>query len=148
MHILFIPYGKRSEVELLLRDMEAQKHWMKCRKDGKEKVMAIQAQVRQLPAGIYEYVCPREDLDAVLTTLRFNFYDDRYTIKGRKILGFDVEKVLKKLLVYESVPKFKTDKKYLWVGEKVGIVPIGIRKDGDIVEPIEGEFFGWEHEGI
>ena len=74
MHIVFIPYGKRDRVELLLRDMEATKHQWRF-KDAEGNVKATQwhqSQVRALPLGAYEYVCPKEDADMVMATLGFD----------------------------------------------------------------------------
>jgi len=154
MHILFIPYGKRSCVELMLREMEAQKHWMNFTKGKEVKKNLMQSQIRFLPLGIYEYICPREDLDAVLWTLRFDNEErcseeyGRYTIK-KKFFGIDMEKTILKFLNCEPIPtEFKKEKSYPWAIDGVGIIPVGIRKDENIIEPIAGEFFGWEHEAI
>ncbi len=53
MHFAFIPYGARSEVERLFRDVESQKFQLKLTKDGeKDKGIWVTGQVRQLPLGI------------------------------------------------------------------------------------------------
>jgi hypothetical protein len=147
MHVLFIPYGKRDCVELMLREMEAQKHWLTFTKGEQKKKNLMNSQIRVLPFGVYEYVFPREDLDIVLYTLRFDNYDDRYTIK-RKFFGIDIEKAMLKFLACKPIPEFKKDKTFPWIIEGVGIIPVGIREDTDIVEQIEGEFKGWTHEAI
>jgi hypothetical protein len=134
-----MPYGNRGEVELLLRDMEAQKHKLKLTKDGKEKKIWIQGSVRFLPFGVYEYVFPKEDKDVVLTTLCFN--EDRYSL-GKIILGF-----LRRMIKCEKIPEFKTNLKYLWIKDNVNIIPVGIRNDFEITDA-DGEHKGWTHEAI
>jgi hypothetical protein len=140
MHFAFIPYGKRSEVELLLRDMEAQKHALIMRKDGKESSIYIQGQVRLLPLGVYEYIFPREDMDVVLNTL----IED----KNRYGINRLVVKFLKTFYKLESIPDYKTDKHFLWIKDNVNIIPLGIRKDLDRIEEKEREYAGYEHEAI
>ena len=68
-HASFIPYGERSGVERLLRDMESQKHLMPMTKGKKKKAVWIPGQIRDLPFGLKEYVFPKESLDKVLRTL-------------------------------------------------------------------------------
>ena len=125
MHVVFMPYGKRSEVELLLRDMEAQKHFLKF-KEGSG--VWIQGQVRFLPFGVYEYVMPKEDKDVVLHTLID--YKDRYGIGGF-VLSF-----IRKMIKCEAIPEYKKDKNYLWIKDNVNIIPIGIREDAEILDPL------------
>lgn len=140
MHIVFIPYGKRSEVELLLSDMSAQKHELEMRKDSKIKKIWIQGQVRVLPFGVYEYVCPKEDAETVLNTL--NFYEPvRYDV-GYLKLAF-MRKALKL-----KTPKPKINNKiYLWVKQNVNIIPLGIKEDLEFTDK-DGENVGWTHEAI
>ena len=140
MHALFIPYGKRSEVELLLRDMEAQKHKLLLTKGKQKKVLWIQGQVRLLPFGIYEYIFPKPDMNVVLTTLGFK--KDRYALGNLK-LAF-----LRKAVGAEKIPKFKEGTKYLWVIENVNIIPLGVRYDAEDYIDDEGENKGWIHEAI
>src|SRR3990167_10353380 len=130
MHFVFIPYGKRSEVELLLRDMEAQKHRLIMKKGEEQKVLWIQGQIRQMPLGIYEYVFPKEDMDVVLWTLDAKM--DRYGLEGFK------KWVLKKMIKCDKIPEFKKDRSYLWIKDNVNIIPIGIRHDGTATD-FEGE---------
>lgn len=118
MHFIFMPYGKRSEVELLLRDMEAQKHFLK-NTDGTGQW--IQGQVRLLPFGVVEYVCPQEDGDTVLHTLDFD--TNRYSLNN--FMFYFIRKFIKS----EAIPKYKTDKHYLWIKDNVNIIPIGVRYD-------------------
>lgn len=128
MHFSFIPYGKRSEVELLLRDMEAQKHYLKL--DNGKKV-PIQGQVRVLPFGIIEYVCPKEDQYLVLNTLQSveNPYNlPRIIISTiRKILGLKFKK---------KVFDIDNAQKYLWIKDNVSIIFLGIREDGEIFDSL------------
>lgn len=137
MHFAFIPYGERREVELLLREMEAQKHYLKLWKGEKEKFIALQGQVRFLPFGVYEYVFPREDLDRVLSTL---IQEDRYLTNFKKT-------ILRKALKMDKIPEYNDKEIYLWIQENVNIIPIGIKEDKDIVDPLE-EHRGWTHEAI
>ena len=59
-----------------------------------------------------EYVFPKEDMDAVLTTLKFNFKrlggdsTDFYSL-GKFKLG-----VIRKAVKAEKIPEFKEDRKY------------------------------------
>lgn len=140
MHISFIPYGKRSEVELLLRDMEAQKHKLILTKGINKKIIWIQGQLRVLPGGIYEYCFPKEDKDMVLTTLNFNELHSHY-------IGELKLKLIRKIFGYKKASKFNSNKKYLWIKDNVSIIPIGIKEDNNFTEP-NGENEGWQHEGI
>jgi hypothetical protein len=140
MHFSFIPYGKRSEVELLLRDMEAQKHLMTITKDGETKGIYIQGGIRIAPLGIYEYVFPKEALDLVLATLCDK--EVPYNIGWLKLA------VLKKITQSEPIPAFKTEKKFLWIKDNVSIIPIGIKPDGEMTEPEGTQYPGWKHEAI
>jgi hypothetical protein len=144
MHILFIPYGKRQEVELLLRDMEAQKHWLPMRKEQEQTGIWVQGTIRMLPFGIYEYICPKENGEMVMKTLDF----------GKKS-PYDFPKlfmnILNKILKIEKIPEIKTDKKYLWIKDNVSIIPLGIKTDNDdVVE--DGHFYpelkGYVHEAL
>ena len=139
MHAIFIPYGKRSEVELLLRDMDAQKHKLLLTKGNKKKIVWIQGQVRLLPMGVYEYVFPKEDKDLVLSTL--DFKSKRYNL-GKLKLTF-----LRKMVRAEPIPEFSEKQKLLWIKDNVNIIPIGIRTDGEFTDPY-GENKGWTHEAI
>ena len=105
MHLTFIPYGKREQVELLLRDMEAQKHQWVMTKGKKTKKIWLQGQVRFLPFGVYEYVFPKEDLDAVLNTLNCKIVS--YDLKGI-IFAF-----IKKMFKLKPIPKYSEKQKYL-----------------------------------
>lgn len=125
MHVIFMPYGKRSEVELLLRDMEAQKHFMPFKEGGG---VWIQGQIRILPFGVYEYVFPKEDKDLVLHTLDFD--SNRYSL-NKFILSF-----LRKFIKADGIPNYEKNKNFLWIKDNVNIIPIGIRADGEIFDTI------------
>ena len=140
MHIIFIPYGKRSEVELLLRDMDAQKHKLKMWKGKKVKKIWMQGQVRLLPFGVYEYVCPKEDGDTVMNTLGFK-NEHGYKLRVM-ILG-----ILRKMIKADKIPEYKEDHHYLWIKENVAIIPLGVREDGEYTDG-SGEHEGWTHEAI
>ena len=145
MHFAFIPYGKRAEVELLLRDMEAQKFLMPMTQDGKEQKVWIQGVVRICPLGIYDYVFPKENLDMVLATI-CNYYPD-----GNPIIPYNIGWIklalLRKITQSKPIPKFKRDKVLLWIKDNVNIIPIGIKEDKEIIAP-EGIYAGWRHEAL
>lgn len=141
MHVIFIPYGKRDQVELMLRDMEAQKHKLIMHKGEEEAYIWIQGHVRKLPLGVMEYAFPKEDLDRVLTTLNFD-QPAPYNL-GKTTLAF-----LRRLFRAKKVKgPFDTSEKYLWIKRYVSIIPIGIREDKDVIG-IEADDLGWTHEGI
>lgn len=147
MHFAFIPYGIKKAVDVLLRDMEAQKHKLIFRKEGKPDVpIWIEGQLRVLPFGIYEYVCPKENMDLVLNTLSAKNEKDPsatpYSIDGTKLV------ILRKVLKLESIPDYSRDKKLLWIRPDVSIIPIGIRKDGEVTEPEGTTYAGYTHEAI
>jgi len=137
MHFSFIPYGKRAEVELLIRDMEAQKHKLIMTKDKQQKAMWIQGQVRLLPFGIYEYVFPKEDLDKVLTTLQAK--NIAYNFKQLPL------KIIRKFLKLNKIPKYEEEGTYLWIRDNVSIFPVGIREDLELTDPL---LDGYRHEAI
>jgi len=146
MHVVFIPYGIKEKVDLLLRDMQCQKFQLRCWKEGQQdRSIWIQGSLRVLPFGVYEYVFPREYLDHVLTTL--NFHEVQYP----QYQGFKLKTALtflRKFLMAKKAPKeFKRDQSCIWIKEHVAIIPIGIREDGNIVEPA-GELVGFTHEAI
>ena len=142
MHVSFIPYGERGCVERVLRDMESQKHLMPMTKGKKHRGAWIPGQIRDLPFGIKEYVCPKESLDMVLRTLSAN--PDEY---GRSFKR-SIMTVLRKLLKLKKVPNYEEKGKlYLWTKAFVNFTVLGIREDGDIV----GDYIddkGWTHEAL
>jgi hypothetical protein len=139
MHVIFIPYGKRSEVELLLRDMESQKFQLKMKRGVEEQAIYIQGVIRVLPLGVYEYIFPKEYLDIVLTTLEFDK------------MPYDIPKMpldlIMRYLKIDKIPDFKKDNKYLWIKDHTAIIPLGIREDADLLET-EGKMTGWTHEAL
>lgn len=144
MHAIFMIYGMRSTVEHTLRDMEAQKHRMPMYKEGeKDSSTLMNAQVRLLPFGVYEYVFPKEDRDIVLATLGFHL-NPPYNIDKVKMV------MLRKALHAEKIPTdIKTDNMLPWVMRDISIIPIGIRMEGEApVEELQGEWAGWNHERI
>jgi len=146
MHFIFIPYGKKEAVEKLIRDMSSQKHqWKLTNPETKKEVKHwIEGQVRILPFGIYEYVCPFDDKDLVMNTLNFNQKEgDRYNLGKTKFF------FLRKLVKAESIPeKIDSSQKYLWLTENVEIIPIGVRYDKmDYIQPF-GEYKDWIGEAI
>ena len=140
MHLVFIPYGKRSEVELLLRDMDAQKHKLPMSKGDKKMSIWIQGQVRLLPFGIYEYVCPEGDMDRVIKTLEV-IPSDRYNLSNFKL------SLIRKTLRLKPVHISTATDKYLWIKDNVNIIPVGIREDTEFTDD-EGMYKGWTHEAI
>ena len=144
MHFAFIPYGARTELERLYRDMEAQKFLLKLTKEGEEdKGVYINGQIRILPLGVVEYVFPREHRDLVLhTMLSANSALTRYGVS--KLCQTMIQKVIK----LKKIPKYEKKAKLLWCIEHVSIYPVGIREDIDHVELKDMGFKGWTHESI
>ena len=142
MHVSFIPYGERSGVEKLLRDMEAQKHLMPMTKGKRKRGVWIPGQIRELPLGVKEYVFPKESLDMVLRTLKVCGND--YGIRFKALMYT----MLRKTLKLKKIPKYKEKGDvYLWGKIFVSIIVLGIREDGEIV----GEYIddkGWTHEAL
>ena len=143
MHIIFIPYGIRQNVEHLLRDMEAEKFPLKMyAPDGKEYVQWIQGNLRCLPFGFYEYVVPKECADVVMTTLNFHKSEgDRYA------LGSVREFFMRMMTKAEPIPEFKSTAMLKWVKDNVEIIPVGVRYDVDCIIP-DGNFKGFKIEAI
>ena len=143
MHISFITYGERTGVERMLREMEAQKHLMPMTKGNKKKGVWIPGQVRELPFGVREYICPKESMDMVLRTLEASGHGD-YGIKFKKI----IYPLIRKFLKLKSIPKYEEEgDKYLWTNNFVSTVVLGIREDGEIVG-LYVDDKGWTHERL
>ena len=146
MHIDFIPYGERSCVERMLRDMEAQKHLMPMTKGKRHRGAWIPGQIRELPFGIKEYVFAKESLDMVLRTFNATSKGDY----GNRGVSFKrlVYPTLRKLLKLKPVPKYeKKGNIYLWGREFVSVIVLGIREDGELI----GKYIddkGWTHEAL
>jgi len=143
MHVSFIPYGERSCVERMLRDMESQKFLMPMTKGKKKRGAWIPGQIRELPFGFKEYVFPKEGLDMVLRTLN---------AAQVGVYGINLKKIIystfRKLLKLKPIPKYeKKGEFFMWGKAFVSIVVLGIREDGEIV----GEYIddkGWTHEAL
>src|SRR3990167_3916672 len=134
MHIAFIAYGIKDEVDIMFRDMQSQKFSLKMYSpEGEiEKTIPIQGSLRYLPFGIYEYVFPKEHADIVMTTLRFH-EPLRYNINTR-ILNY-----IRKTLNLEPVPEnFDKKTKYPWIMDFVNIIPLGIRMDAENIKEVTG----------
>lgn len=143
MHFAFIAYGARTEVNLLLRDMEAQKFMLKLTKAGEQdKGVYLAGQVRLLPFGVMEYVFPKEYLDIVLNTMCCNTAPNRYSVPNIAL------KIFRKALKLKPVPEYKKGEHLIWTIENVSIMPLGIREDEVIVEPKDLGFKGWLHESL
>jgi len=143
MHISFIPYGERSCVERLLRDMEAQKHLMPMTKGKKKKGVWMPGAIRELPFGVKEYVFCKESLDMVLRTLSTN-KPGEYGINFKKL----AYPILRKLLKLKPIPKYeKKGPVYLWGKAFVNIIVLGIREDTELVGTATDDK-GWTHEAL
>ena len=143
MHVSFIPYGERSCVERLLREMEAQKHTLPMTKGKKNGTLRIGGQIRELPFGLKEYVFPKESLDRILRT--FNAAK-----KGVYGINFKapIYELLRKGLKLKKVPKYEEKGDvYTWNKMFVSILVLGIREDGEIVCDMADDM-GWTHEAL
>lgn len=140
MHFAFMPVGKRSEVEIFFRDLEAQKHYLRFWKGEDEKKIAIQGQLRILPFGVCEYVFPKEDMDCVLHTMINE--TNRYGVSKFML------KFISHFLKLKPIPEYKKDKSYLWVKENVNVIPLGIREDLELTEPEKTLYSGYTHEAL
>lgn len=143
MHATFIPYGIKSAVDKFQKELECQKFRLRVWNDKEEKSIWIEAQLRILPFGVWDFVFPKEYKDIVLTTLDFKnpAYGNDYGFKMKLVKSF-----FKRFLALKT-PKFKEAEKLLWIKDFVSIIPLGIREDRILVET-EGEFKGWKHEAI
>ena len=144
MHVSFVPYGERSGVERLLREMEGQKHLMPMTKGKKKKDLWIPGQIRELPFGVKEYVFPKENLDMVLRTMDATKDTTNYGIKFQSLIF----PTFRKLLKLKNIPKYeKKGDVYLWNKTFVAITVLGIREDGETVGCYVDDK-GWTHEGL
>lgn len=144
MHVAFIPYGVKHEVDWFLHDLEAQKFKWKFTKGKEVKYIWIQGSVRYLPGGVIEYVFPREWADMVLTSLDFHL-PQRY--RHRASLYLPLAAMRMALGLKKAPKKFKTDVHYLWRRDNVNFITLGIREDVDQVEP-DGEMKGYVRESL
>lgn len=150
MHAIFIPYGIKDCVDIMMRDMQSQKFQLPIHSpDGKEtKMQWIQGSLRILPFGVMEYVFPKESMDLVLTTLRLQGCVNGGRFERTSYVSPFKLNMIRKMIKAEPIPKFKTDQQLIWMMENVSIIPIGIRKDGDVLEPPNALLPGWKHEAI
>lgn len=168
MHAVFILYGIKDAVDMMLRDMQSQKFLLECTSpDGKEKrYQWMQGSLRFLPGGIYDYVFPKEYQDEVLTELRFNTQNMTLTGVETAYTPFNIYKefsfglfkikplnALKKALNLQDVPDFKKYERNLnshvvWITDNVSIIPIGIKPDGVVTESKTAPLADWTHEAI
>ena len=143
MHVDFIPYGERSLVEKLLREMEAQKHLLPMTKGKKKKGAWIPGQIRELPFGVKEYVFPKGSLDMVLRTFKA-CKTDAHGINFKKL----VYPFLRKVLKLKPIPKYEEKGDvFLWSKIFVGTIVLGIREDGEL-KGIYIDDKGWLHEAL
>lgn len=143
MHVAFIPYGGRFEVETLLRNIESQKFYLPMWKGKKKQSMPVGGQIRELPFGVKEAIFPKEYQDLVLSTFSSipgNDYSENY-IKGYQ------KKLIRKALKLKKIPKYDNSKKFLWNTDNMGIIVLGVRYDKDVTDQT-GEMKGWTHEGF
>lgn len=152
MHVLFIPYGKRDQVEGLFRDMESQKCIMPLWKEGElNQGQVLGGGIRALPLGVYDYVFPKENFDVVITTLKqhssifagkdSNSWSTIFKKKALKLL-------LGRVFNYKQIPKdYDDSEKFQWSMKHVRILVLGYREHGVITERY-GELAGWSHEAI
>ena len=126
MHVIFIPYGERRELEIFFRDLEAQKFLLPF-DNGKGHY--IHGAVRMLPFGFVEYVFPKEYADQVLHTL--DFKNNPYGA-----LTNYIKPLIRKFLKCEKIPKYKEDKYFLWIKDHISVIPIGVRYDGVIFDKL------------
>lgn len=138
MHAVFMLYGKKEWVDILIRDMSAQKLPLVSHKEGEPDVrQLIDCQVRILPFGLYEFVFPKEFEDVVLTTLDFHKKTSYNLDKEISIMRMKFKPLnyLRKFLNIEEPKDFKTEQQLPWIKEFVSIIPIGVRYDGEVTEP-------------
>jgi len=150
-----MPYGIKNFVDFIIEDLNHKYLPLRIYKEGEEdKFFLTQVQIRMLPFGIYELVFPKEYLNEILSALKVKSESEQNEYIGRlnkSVMGFKPISLLRKTLKLDPIPKYKEVpypnfplpeyKRY------VPIIPIGIRRDGEITEK-SGEFKGWKHEGI
>lgn len=139
MHAIFIPYGNKSVVEIFLENLNQRLLPMKMTKGDEVKYIYIQCQIRFLPFGFVEFVFPKEYKDEVLTALNFK-KQNSYKL-DKRILGIKPLELIKKFLRVEKI-EYEEKKGFPILDVPISIIPIGIRKDGEI------ETDGWKHEAI
>ncbi len=148
MHVVFIPYGIKQAVDHLMIDMQAQKFDHIFTKDDKKMKTIVQGSLRLMPFGIWEYVFPSEYGDIVMKTLDFDLKDQRYIIP-EKLYGIPIQKIMRKILKLEEIPKISSDIRLPWIKQNVHIIPLGLRHDAiTTVEENVPIYGGWTHEAL
>lgn len=143
MHLVFIPYGDRRQIEKLFIAFEKQMFMMPLNnKDGVDaKFTVIGGSIRYLPFGIIEFIFPKSYKDVICSTLEVNKKDCRYHVP---------EFLLKIARKYLRIKKadYQESKKYKWDYESIEIIHIGIREDRTDLPMLQEGFDGWTHEAL
>lgn len=149
MHAVFMPYGVKNMVDLFLEHLNHKLLPLKMWKEGAEdKSILIQCQIRVLPFGFIEFVFPREYKDEVLTALGFHNKGEYKDRLNKSIMGIKPMNMIRKVLKIEPIPKFELKAGFPIMTLPISIFPVGIREDGDIVEPEGRPYAGYTHEAI
>ena len=153
MHVTFVPYGARLEVERFLRDMESQVFNIRLWKTGEQdRQILVKGAIRELPfIKGYDLIFPKEYEEMVLNTLTQNSEPNRYknTLLYKLVKGCFCKALGLRLID----PKYFTNKevqrqRFSWDREYVSILPLGIRDDVDVVEKKDMGFKGYTHEAL
>lgn len=147
MHAVFAVYGMKQEVDFFLDELVHLKLFMEIRRNQEKDKVLVQCQVRFMPGGLIDFVFPKENADAVLTTLRFH-EEPPYNIgKELSILGLkkiQPLKYLREFLNLEEIPEFNKDNLLpILLTKNVALIPIGVRYDKELTEAD-----GWVHEAM
>ena len=149
MHVAFIPYGARTEMERFFRDVESQKFQLRLTKaDEKDQAVWVNGQVRELPFGVKEIIFPKEYKDLILNTLINNTAPNRLYYDRNKVYKL-VKATFVKILGLTPIPKnYNKDNKLLWDMQYVSIIPLGIREDDELTECKDMGYKDWIHESL
>lgn len=139
MHIAFIPYGERQQVEKFAQSLECQAYQLPLYKGKKKKVQWMFGGIRVTPLGVWEYIIPKEYEQIVLNTLGFQKKPPYKS--GVKAYA------LRKLYNLQKAPEVTTTERFIWRMDYVSIIPIGVRYDSEITYE-SGNLKGWSHEAI
>ena len=132
MHIDFIAEGWQRDLDEFERWMETRVFPMEIEhKDGKKETINVPGALR--PRRAYTYVFPRENLDRVLNTLKFNNCVYRVDGKGTPILGKTIA-IIRKFLRLKKLPEPDESKgEFAMVKKNIRLIGLGYREDGDFV---------------
>ena len=134
-------FGEHQAVEYFKTEMMGQKFPLRIYKEGKkDQQIFMGGRLSTGPFGVFEYCFPKECMDQVLTSLSFN--QTHYPKLGKARIA-----ILRTMLGCKKTPEFSEERRLVWFMKDVGIIPIGIREDGELLEPA-GPYKGWTHEGI